>query len=220
VGLIRSIGRSLRSVGRSYERKILRPAIRGAVGFSTQMLGARLGMGSVPPGMATILPSSSSGGFDFGSFIPKDLSFLEDGGGGGGGDQVPPGQSGGGAVPAVIAGAAAVAPILARISIRIGRRVGLGSALAILRKYGLAAGGTLLGIQTIDALRLWLAGTQKKRRTRGIPARDVKTVRKAVRIVMRAKRIASTFPSVSGAGPRRARRHRAGCGCVVCKRVA
>jgi len=110
--------------------------------------------------------------------------------------------------------------ILIAAAARLGlNRLTLQAAMAILRRFGIVAGATLLTLSAQEALLVWMAGTKRPRRRRGISARDVRTVSRAQSIVRRAQRLADTFPSTRApARRRRARSHAVGCGCIICKR--
>jgi len=117
-----------------------------------------------------------------------------------------------------------VRAILAFASSRVGSRLSLANVIGLVRFVGPAAAAIALGLTIAEIYTLLTAQTIKRgrrRRGRGITARQITTARRTIRKM-------TTFMSmVQGAcapvigGARRSRgRHRAGCACAVCRRAA
>ncbi|MGH2609267.1 MAG: hypothetical protein ACRDHF_09285 [Tepidiformaceae bacterium] len=122
-----------------------------------------------------------------------------------------------GAVAIARAGARALA---ARIAAFVGRRVSPQQAMALVRRVGPEAAAAALGVTTVE-LATWLmqSNAMRGRRRRGITGRQISNARSTIR------RVSGFMAQIQSAcGPARARRrsggHRAGCGCVVCRRAA
>jgi len=221
----------LKKIGRSVERRI-RPLVKQGVqqGFTAVgtyfggpvggMVGSQIGSSLIQPvgRGAPAGPAYSTqplkGGGGGASLGVSPAAYYSNGTAPTGRDLPAPRSAG---VPAVMTG---VVYILVQAAARLGiTRLTLAMAMAILRKFGIVAGATLLTMSAQEALLVWLAGTKRPRRRKGITARDVRTVSRAQSIVRRAQRLADTFPSTRGpARRRRTKSHAVGCGCVVCKR--
>jgi len=68
-------------------------------------------------------------------------------------------------------------------------------------KWGFAPVASLLGLTEQEVVFVWFALRSRRRGSRGITARDVRTVQKAKRIIGRVRRLANALPG--GRAPRR-----------------
>jgi len=216
MGLIKRIGRGLERAARPL---VKRGIVAGGAGLGAMIGGPVGGMigEQITTGLVTSRPRGTGGGgisVQGGGVEPA--AYMASNGHAPTGSNVPaPRQPGGRSmVPS------GVVYILIAAAARLGlNRLTLQAAMAILRKFGIVAGATLLTLSAQEALLVWMAGTKRPRRRKGISARDVRTVSRAQSIVRRAQRLADAFPSTRApARRRRARAHAAGCSCVVCKR--
>jgi len=121
--------------------------------------------------------------------------------------------------PAVRIAAATVFALLTKVAIRLGlTRISLKDFMRLVRRLGPTAAGVATGLALDEVATLVLADAQRRRvRTRGIPARDVRKVRQAVRIVKRIRKLSTAFGPAATGARRRAppRRGRGGGGPVV-----
>lgn len=121
-------------------------------------------------------------------------------------------------LPMVIGGGAiAIRAILARIAAYIGQKITSRQVVNVLKYMGVTAAATALGVGVEDLLKVWLFHTQRRRRGRGISARDIRGTKRTLR---KLEGLACAFTSTSGALRPYARRgkHKAGCTCAVCAR--
>jgi hypothetical protein len=132
-----------------------------------------------------------------------------------------PARIGGAIVGTGVVGAARMAAraVAARVAAYVGRRVTAQQAMALVRRIGPEAAAAALGLTAVE-LAQWLmqSNALKGRRRRGITGRQISNARSTIR------RVTGFMAQIQSAcGPatrRRSRSHRAGCGCVVCRRAA
>ncbi len=134
-----------------------------------------------------------------------------------------PGMVGGGGLArigsgAIAVGRAAARALSSRIAAFVGRRVTPQQAMALVRRVGPEAAAAALGISTVE-LAQWLmqSGAMRGRRRRGISGRQISNARSTIR---RVSGFMAQIQSACGParGRSRSRAHRAGCGCVICRR--
>jgi hypothetical protein len=122
------------------------------------------------------------------------------------------------------AGAVAIArqaarAVAARVAAFVGKRVTPQQAMALVRRVGPEAAAAALGLSAVE-LAQWLmqSNALRGRRRRGITGRQISNARSTIR------RVTGFMAQINQAcGPARSRRrggHRAGCGCIVCRRAA
>jgi hypothetical protein len=122
------------------------------------------------------------------------------------------------------AGAVAIArqaarAVAARVAAFVGKRVTAQQAMALVRRVGPEAAAAALGLSAVE-LAQWLmqSNALRGRRRRGITGRQISNARSTIR------RVTGFMAQINQAcGPARSRRrggHRAGCGCIVCRRAA
>jgi len=108
--------------------------------------------------------------------------------------------------PVVRIAGATIFALLTKVAIRLGlTRISLKAFMQLVRRLGPTAAGVATGLALDEVATLVLADAQRRRvRTRGIPARDVRTVRRAVRIVRRVRKLSAAFGLGVTGGRRRA----------------
>jgi len=113
--------------------------------------------------------------------------------------------------------------ILAFASTRIGSRLTLLNAVSLISKLGAAAAAVALGLTIAEIYTLLTAHVMKRgrrgRRGRGITGRQISNARRTIRrMTTFMGMVQGACAPVAARGVRR--RHRAGCGCAVCRRAA
>ena len=97
-----------------------------------------------------------------------------------------------------------------RIKLQLPKSFSAKTIAKLANRWGFAPTANLLGISEQEVVFVWFAMRSRRRGSRGITARDVRTVQKAGRIIKRVKRLANTFPG--GRTGRRAPKRRVGAG--------
>lgn len=137
------------------------PAAGGAAGLVTSFIGPK------PRAIAPRPVAQFESPFQFPGVIPRRQQLI-----------APSGQE-------LLTGAAAsraiIKQILIQIALKLGRRIAIKGALAVLKRLGVAAGQEALGISGQQAAQLILA--RPKRRARGITAANLRTTRRTLRKV-------------------------------------
>lgn len=106
-------------------------------------------------------------------------------------------------VPALIgAGRSVVAPILARASAAVGRRVTAKALIALARQVGIQAAATALGLSVTDIAHVIV--TRPRRRRRGITAAQIATARRVIRF---NKSLSKSLGTTSRRAPTRRHHH-------------
>jgi len=115
--------------------------------------------------------------------------------------------------------ASVVGMILAKAGATIGRRISLKQAVALARRIGPQAAAVALGISLDEMYQLIAGDVMKHRRRRGITGRQISNARSTIR---RMTGFMARVQEACGPATRRVSRrmHRAGCGCVVCRRAS
>lgn len=120
---------------------------------------------------------------------------------------------------AMSAAKGAARALSARVAAYVGRRVTPAQAMALVRRVGPEAAAAALGLTVVE-LAQWMfaSGAGRARRRRGITARQISNARSTIRRMtgFMASVQQACSPAMRGRG--RSRSHRAGCGCVVCRR--
>lgn len=121
--------------------------------------------------------------------------------------------------PALSAARAVVKAIGAKIFAAVGRRVSPQQALALAKRVGIDTAALALGLSTVELAQYVLhSQAVRGRRRRGITGRQISNARSTIRRMTGF--MAQVQQACAPAMRRGARRHRAGCACVVCRRAA
>lgn len=101
-----------------------------------------------------------------------------------------------GAGPMVMAGGAMVTAaraLLIKASMFVGKRVTLPAVLALIRRFGPTVAATALGLGLGEIIQLWIAGSGKTRRRRGISGADLRRTTRTLRTLGRLNQLVGGF---------------------------
>lgn len=115
----------------------------------------------------------------------------------------------------------AMRALLASISARVGQRVTVANVVALVKRVGVEATALALGITAAEVLQLYMMGTVKRRRRRGITGRQISNARSTIRrmtgFMRQVQEACSPAMRAGRAGRRRSYAHAPGCKCVACR---